>query len=60
MLTIDPSHTHIHTPLISDGRYTEFAWCGDSGVMLCDCFSFTEGFTSCCHTNAACGFGTCV
>lgn len=28
--------------------------------VLCDCFSFQEGFTSCCHTNAACRFGTYV
>lgn len=28
--------------------------------VLCDCFSFKEGFTSCCHTNAACRFGTYV
>lgn len=28
--------------------------------VLCDYFSFKEGFTSCCHTSAACRFGTCV
>lgn len=26
--------------------------------ILCDCFSFKEGFSSCCHINAACRFGT--
>lgn len=53
------THTNTHTHLSSVTDVIQ----SSLGVvtvdhMLCDCFSFTEGFTSCCHANAACGFGT--
>lgn len=63
MLTIDSplphTQTHAHTHLSSVTDVIQ----SSLGVvtvdhMLCDCFFFTEGFTSCCHANAACGFGT--